>query len=372
MLIYDTQTSMNAIKPSANNLISQLLKGDPAFLATLKTGDLVEGKVLEKGSKMLTVDLGKFGTGAVYRGELQNAKEVVKGLNPGDAVHAKVVNVDNEDGLVELSLSQADKQKAWTDVQELRDKEEAVTVKISGFNKGGLMAEIKGLTAFLPVSQLSSEHYPKVGAEDRGKILQALQTFVGQEFQVKIIDANPRTNKFIISERAANELSAKELAKNYSVGQIIEGVVSGVADFGVFVRFTDNPALEGFIHVSEIDYRIIENPKEFVKVDEVIKAKITDIKDGRISLSLKALKEDPWAKAGDLFKEGETTRGTIYLFNPFGAIVSLEHGLQGQVHVTDFGSVPEMKKHLTSGESYEFTIESVKPPERRIVLKLKK
>jgi ribosomal protein S1 len=363
---------MNAIKPGANNLITQLLKDDPAFFSTLKTGDLVEGKVLEKGSKMLTVDLGKFGTGAVYRGELQNAKELVKSLNIGDAVHAKVVNVDNEEGLVELSLSQADKQKAWADVQELKDKEEALTVKITGFNKGGLMTDIKGLMAFLPVSQLSSEHYPKVGAEDKGKILQALQLFVGQEFQVKIIDANPRTNKFIISERAANELSAKELAKNYSVGQIIEGVVSGVADFGIFLRFTDNPALEGFIHVSEIDYRIIDNPKEFVKVDEVIKAKITDIKDGRISLSLKVLKEDPWVKAEELFKEGQTVQGKVYIFNPFGAIVSLEGGLQGQVHVTDFGGVPEMKKVLTAGESYEFTVESVKPQERRIVLKLKK
>ncbi|MGC9610737.1 MAG: S1 RNA-binding domain-containing protein [Minisyncoccia bacterium] len=362
----------SAVKPSANNLITQLLKDDPAFLATLKVGDLVEGKILEKGSKMLVVDLGKFGTGAVYRGELQNAKEIVKSLNPGDAVHGKVVDIDNEEGLIELSLSQADKQKAWADVQELRDKEEALTVKITGFNKGGLMTDIKGLTAFLPVSQLASEHYPKVSIEEKGKILQALQLFVGQEFQVKIIDANPRTNKFIVSERAANELSAKELAKNYSVGQIVEGVVSGVADFGVFIRFTDNPALEGFIHVSEIDYRIIENPKEFVKVDEAIKAKIVDIKDGRISLSLKALKEDPWIKVEELYKEGQVIRGNIYLFNPFGAVVNLEHGLQGQIHVTDFGGLPEMRKAISVGESYEFTVESVKPQERRIVLKLKK
>lgn len=372
MLIYDTQTSMNAIKPSANLLIGQLLKSDPNFLPTLKTGDLIEGKVLEKSSKMLMVDLGKFGTGAVYRGELQNAKEIVRNLKVGDPVHAKVVNIDNEEGLVELSLSQADKQKAWSDVQELMGKEEAITLKITGFNKGGLMAELKGLTAFLPVSQLSNEHYPKVGAEERGKILEALQAFVGQDFEVKIIDANPRTNKLIISERAAQELSAKELAKNYTVGQIIEGVVSGVADFGVFIRFTDNPALEGFIHVSEIDYRVIENPKEFVKVDEAVKAKILDIKDGRISLSLKALKEDPWTKVQEFFKDGDVTRGTVYLFNPFGAIVNLEHDLQGQLHVTDFGGLPEMRKQITAGESYEFTIDSLKIPERRIVLKLKK
>ncbi len=363
---------MNSIKPGQNLLIGQLLKSDPNFLPTLKIGDLVQGTVLEKSSKMLMIDLGKFGTGAVYRGELQNAKEVIKNLNAGDAVHAKVVNIDNEEGLVELSLSQADKQKSWSDVQELMGKEEAITVKISGFNKGGLMAELKGLTAFLPVSQLSNEHYPKVGSEEKGKILEALQAFVGQEFEVKIIDANPRTNKFIVSERAAQELSAKELAKAYTVGQIVEGVVSGVADFGVFIRFTDNPALEGFIHVSEIDYRIIENPKEFVKVDEAVKAKIVDIKDGRISLSLKALKEDPWTEAEKFFKENDTVRGTVYLFNQFGAIVNLEHSLQGQVHITDFGGAAEMRKELTAGQEYEFIIQEVKPQDRRIVLKLKK
>jgi small subunit ribosomal protein S1 len=363
---------IESVKPSANTAIGQLLKNDPNFFPTLKTGDLIEGKVLEKSSKMLTVDLGKFGTGAVYRGELQNAKELVKSLNVNDPVHAKVVNIDNEEGLVELSLSQADKQKAWTDVQELMGKEEAIKIKITGFNKGGLMAELKGLGAFLPVSQLSGEHYPKVGAEEKGKILEALQAFVGQEFEVKIIDANPRTSKLIVSERAAQELSAKELAKNYSVGQVIEGVVSGVADFGVFIRFTDNPALEGFIHVSEIDYRVIENPKEFVKIDEAVKAKITDIKDGRISLSLKALKEDPWAKVQEFVKEGDTVKGAVYLFNPFGAIVNLEHGLQGQVHVTDFGGVPEMKKEITAGQTYEFAVFEVKPQDKRIVLKLKK
>ena len=361
---------MDKVKPSANTLIGQFLKTDPNFLPTLKTGDLVEGKVMEKSSKMLTVDLGRFGTGAVYRGEIQNAKEIVKSLNVGEPVHAKEVNIENEEGLIELSLSEADKQKAWTDVQELMGKEEPIKVKITGFNKGGLMAELRGLGAFLPVSQLANEHYPKVGAEEKGKILEALQAFVGQEFEVKIIDANSRTNKLIVSERAAQELSAKELAKNYSVGQDIEGVVSGVADFGIFIRFTDNPALEGFIHVSEIDHRVIDNPKEFVKIDEVIKAKIVDIKDGRISLSLKVLKEDPWTKVEELFKESDAVKGTVYVFNPFGAVVNLEHGLQGQVHVTDFGGLPEMRKELTIGQAYDFTVHEVKTQEKRIVLKL--
>jgi small subunit ribosomal protein S1 len=357
---------------NGGGLIGQILKTNHSFLPTLRVGDLVEGKILEKGSAKLFIDLGKYGTGAVYRGELQNAKEYIKNLNTGDAVHAKVIDIDNDEGLVELSLSEADKQKSWTEVQELKEKEEILKVKITGFNKGGLMAEIKGLSAFLPVSQLSQDHYPKVSEEEKSKIFQSLQLLVGSELEVKIIDVNPRTSKLIVSEKAVQELSARDLAKNYAVGQVIEGIISGVADFGAFLRFTDNPAVEGFVHVSEIDWRIIENPKEVLKVDEVVKAKIVDIKDGRISLSLKALKEDPWVKVSEYFKDGDEVVGTVYSLNQFGAVVNLDHGFQGIIRVTEFGGVPEMKKELSQGEQYSFIIESVKSTERRINLKLKK
>ncbi len=357
---------------NGGGLIGEILKTNHSFLPTLRVGDLVEGKILEKGSAKLFIDLGKYGTGAVYRGELQNAKEYVKNLNIGDAVHAKVIDIDNDEGLVELSLSEADKQKSWAEVQELKEKEEILKVKVTGFNKGGLMAEVRGLSAFLPVSQLSQDHYPKVSEEEKSKILQSLQLLVGSELEVKIIDVNPRTSKLIVSEKAVQELSARDLAKNYTVGQVIEGIISGVADFGAFLRFTDNPAVEGFVHVSEIDWRIIENPKEVLKVDEVVKAKIVDIKDGRISLSLKALKEDPWTKVSEYFKDGDEATGTVYSLNQFGAVVNLDHGFQGIIRVTEFGGVPEMKKELSQGEQYSFIIESVKPTERRINLKLKK
>ncbi|MCL4391809.1 S1 RNA-binding domain-containing protein [Patescibacteria group bacterium] len=357
---------------NGGGLIGEILKTNHSFLPTLRVGDLVEGKILEKGSAKLFIDLGKYGTGAVYRGELQNAKEYVKNLNIGDAVHAKVIDIDNDEGLVELSLSEADKQKSWTEVQELKEKEEILKVKVAGFNKGGLMAEVRGLSAFLPVSQLSQDHYPKVSEEEKSKILQSLQLLVGSELEVKIIDVNPRTSKLIVSEKAVQELSARDLAKNYTVGQVIEGIISGVADFGAFLRFTDNPAVEGFVHVSEIDWRIIENPKEVLKVDEVVKAKIVDIKDGRISLSLKALKEDPWTKVSEYFKDRDEVTGTVYSLNQFGAVVNLDHGFQGIIRVTEFGGVPEMKKELSQGEQYSFIIENVKPTERRINLKLKK
>lgn len=363
---------MTAEKNQNGFLLPNIIKSDPRLFAFVKAGDLVEGKLLRKGTNTVFVDLGKFGTGVVYHSEILNARELLRTMKVGSVVQAKVLNIDNDEGYVELSLAEAGRQKAWGEINELREKDEPIPMKVTGCNKGGLTAEIRGLQAFLPVSQLSSEHYPKVAFEEKDKISDELQKFVGTELSVKIIDANPRSNKLIVSEREAVEVSSRELVKNYSVGQIVEGIVSGVADFGVFVKFIDNPSVEGLIHVSELDWRMVENPKEIVKVDDVLKIKIIEIKDGKISLSLKALKEDPWSAIDAAFKEGETVQGTVYGIHPFGAIINLGDTFQGQLRVTDFGSVEEMKRQLGAAKEHAFVIESIKPEERRIVLKLKK
>lgn len=337
----------------------------------LKVGDLVTGAVLEGGANKIVVDLGKHGTGIIYRGEIQNARELVKNLKIGDPVHAKVVETDNSEGVVELSLTEAGRQKAWAGIKEIQDKDEVIKFVPKSFNKGGLIGELHGIQAFLPISQLGTANYPKVSTDDRTQIAAALEKLVGKEIEAKIIDVNPRTNKLIVSERAATEISLKELAKNYSVGQIIEGVVSGVADFGAFVKFTDNPEVEGLIHVSELDYKVVDNPKEIINVDDVVKAKIIDIKDGKISLSLKALKEDPWQSLAIKYKAGAVVKGSAYAYHPFGAIINLDKEIQGQIHVSEFGGVEEMKKEIVLGKEYKFTIESVNLEEKRINLKFK-
>ncbi len=350
----------------------QLVKSKPNLFSPLKIGDLVQGKILEKGASTVVVDLGRHGTGVVYRQEVQNAREILKDKAVGDVIHAKVIEVDNEEGVIELSLTEADKQKAWSLIQELQERDEVVKVKIVGANKGGLIANLNGLVAFLPISQLSAEHYPRVSIEEKNQIIEELQKLVDQELMVKIIDINPRTNKLIISERAAAEVSVRELAKHYEVGSVIEGVVSGVADFGVFVKFIDNPEIEGLIHVSELAHRTVLNPKEVVKVDDTIKAKITEIKDGKISLSLKALTPDPWEKVKEKYQEGAVVKGKVYAFHPYGAIINLDDEIQGQIHVSEFGGGDEMKQALSVGKEYSFVIENIKPEEKRITLKLAK
>jgi len=363
-------TTQNEVREEPKTTMD-LAREELQNIRMLRQGDLVKGKVLEKGVRLMTVDLGHFGIGGVYRGEMQNAREIVKRLRPGEEVNAKVVQLDNEDGIVELSLTEADRQKSWEAVMDLRDQEEIVKVKITGWNKGGLTADVKGLQAFLPVSQVQTGFEERSVFENKEELQSVLEKLVGTEIEVKLIDVNPRTKKLIISERATKEISTKELLESYKEGQEIQGIVSGIADFGVFVRFADNPAIEGLVHISELSYRIVENPKEVVKIDEEVKVKILDIKDGKISLSLKALRKDPWPEVATLYKEGDEVKGEVYGIHPFGAIVNLSGEIQGQVHVSDFGSVEEMKKKLSQGKEYAFTVSLFKPEERKIVLKLK-
>lgn len=352
--------------------LAQLMKSFPDLAAIPKEGELVNSVLLKRMPRAVYFDLGRFGTGVIYGAELLNAREVLKNLKEGDVVSAKVVEVENDEGYVELSLAGAEKQKAWQSVKELHEKGEELKVKISGANAGGLMAGVESLKAFLPVSQLSNEHYPRVDDGDKNKILEELKKFVGQELTVKILDFNLRNDKLILSEKEITSANVKEKLAKYAPEQVVDGIISGVADFGAFVKFADDPEIEGLIHISELDHKLVENPKEVVKVNDQVKAKILEIKDGRVTLSLKALKEDPWAKAGERYKEGIDVQGKVLRFNPFGAFVALDPEIQGLIHVSEFGGVEEMKAKIREGQTYTFHVESVKPAEKRIVLKLKK
>lgn len=365
------KSMLSSVKKSDSDL-AQLMRVSPDLAASLKEGELVNSVLLKRMPRAVYFDLGRFGTGVIYGAELLNAKEVLKNLKEGDAVSAKVVEVENDDGYAELSLAGAEKQKAWQTVKELHEKGEVLKVKVSGANAGGLMAEIEGLKAFLPVSQLSNEHYPRVDDGDKNKILEELKKFVGQELNVKILDFNLRNDKLILSEKEITSQNVKEKLAKYAPEQVVDGIISGVADFGAFVKFADDPEIEGLIHISELDHKLVENPKEVVKVNDQVKAKILEIKDGRVTLSLKALKEDPWVRAGERYQEGTDVSGKVIRFNPFGAFVALDPEIQGLIHVSEFGGVEEMKAKIREGQTYTFHIESVKPAEKRIILKLKK
>ncbi|KKU19365.1 MAG: RNA binding S1 domain protein [Parcubacteria group bacterium GW2011_GWA2_46_10] len=348
----------------------QMLKTNPGLMPILREGELVSVILTEKANRAVYFDVSRIGTGVIYGIELINARSILKNLEIGDAVTAKVVLPENQDGFIELSLVEAGKQKAWQELKELKDTDQMIEAKVVGSNTGGLLLDVKGIQGFLPASQLSNENYPQSESGDRQVVTDELKKFIGQEIKVKIISLNPRTNKLIFSEREVGAENVKELLQKYKEGDVIQGIISGVADFGAFIKFADQPEIEGLIHISELSHNMLDNPKEVVSIGDMVQAKIVEIKEGRVSLSLRALQEDPWSKAGEKFKGGDKVKGTIYKLNPFGAFVKLSHDLMGLIHVSEFGSVEELKKNLEPGKEYNFNIESVKPEEKRIVLKL--
>lgn len=343
--------------------------GKNALIKPLQTGKIVEGKVIGTGRSSLFLDLGGFGTGIIYGKEFYDAKDELKGLNPGDSLFAKIVEIDNEEGYVELSVSEASNQLTWERLKEKKDKGELIKVKILNANKGGLMAEISNVPAFLPVSQLSPEHYPRVENGDGEKILQEIQKFVGEELEVKIFDIDPKQKKLIISEKAKENEKIKESLKKYKLGDVVDGEITGITDFGVFIKFGEEN-LEGLIHISELDWQLIENPSDIVKIGEKIKAKIINISDERVSLSLKALKKDPWEGIEEKYKKGDIAEGKVNKINPYGAFVQLEPKIQGLCHVSEFETQPKMEEKIQAGNNYKFQILSIDPKEHRMTLKL--
>ncbi len=353
-------------------ILDQLTKAGATNFTGPREGDILEAELIKKTSREAYFDLSGFGTGIIYGLEFINAKNILKNLKLGDRLPAKIASLDNGQGYLELSISEAEKQQVWQQVKDLQENGEIAKAKVVSINSGGLTLNLLNLKAFLPISQLSNEHQPQTVSGEREKILDELKKLIGEELNVKVINLNPRSNKLIVSERESLGSNTKEILTQYQVGQEIDGLISGIADFGVFVRFIDNPNLEGMIHISELDHRLVDNPKEIVKINDTVHVKIIDIKDNRVFLSLKALKVDPWEKAKEHYHPDQIIKGKIYKISAFGAIVNLEGDLQGMIHISKFGDLETMKTSLELGKEYQFKIESISPEEKRITLDIAK
>ena len=345
----------------------ELLKNNS--LKPPRVGEIIEGKVIAKERGALFLDLGVIGAGIIYGKEFYEAKDSLKNLKIGDNVFAKIVDLENEEGYLELSISQAGKELTWGQLRQKREEGEMIRIKISGANKGGLLAEISGISGFLPVSQLSPVNYPKVEGGETTKILKELQKFVGKELDVQIFDLDPKTNKLILSEKLKETKKIKESLKNYKVGDVIDSEIIGIVGFGAFIKF-GKENLEGLIHISELDWTIIEDPSQIVKIGQIVKAKIINISDDKVFLSLKALKQDPWKDIEEKYKKGDIVKGKVTKLNPFGAFVQVTPKIQGLCHISEFNSQKKMEEKIKIGKKYNFQILQIKPEEHRMTLAL--
>ena len=356
-------------------IIKKTADGVPPGPAPLSIGSTIEGKVVARDRSSLFIDLGINGTGIIFGREFYAAKDVIKNLNIGDKVFAKIVELENDEGYKELSLKDATKEIGWQRLRDARDSGQILSVRVTGVNKGGLLTSLDGIQAFLPVSQLAPEHYPRVADADKQKILKELQKFIGKTLEVKILDLLAEENKLILSEKAKSEEKTKEVLKNYKKGDVIDGEITGIADFGAFIKFPlptedANEQIEGLIHISELDWQLVENPTEVVKVGEVVNAQIIDINNNQVFLSLKALKQNPWEEIEKQYKKGDVIKGKVTKFSAFGAFVEIMPKIRGLCHISEFESKEKMEEQLKTGETYDFQVLLIEPKEHRMSLKL--
>ncbi len=331
------------------------------------TDDVVEGPVVAIGRARVFIDLAPYGTGIIYGREYLSAREALKNVNIGDTVTAKVVGMDNAEGYIELSLREARQAVIWNEAEQAMQKKTVFELAVVDANKGGLIINWNGLAGFLPASQLGPAHYPRVPDGDKEKIFVELKKMVGTKVEVMVITASPKEQKLIFSEKGAGVTERSSLVEKYHMGDTLDGVVTGATEFGVFVKIEEG--LEGLVHISEMDWALVENPKTRFKVGDAVKVKVIEIKEGKVSLSIKALLDDPWKAAGAKYKKDQHVEAVVIKYNKHGALASIEEGVAGLVHVSEFASEDDLRAKLELGKVYPFTITFFEPKDRRMTLK---
>ena len=354
-LMADAKITMDDLLAQAGDSVKQLT-----------VGETVDGTVLSVKKHEILIDLGPLGVGLVPRREVSLSKN----YNVGDSVIASVIDTELEDGYSLLSLRKAAKDRGWDEVMAKLESGEIITVVPYDANRGGLLVEYEGIRGFLPVSQLSAEHYPRVGSSDKDEILQRLNSLVKKDIKARILDADRKANKLIFSEKEAVKEGLAERFQKLAIGDTVTGVVTGVVDFGVFVNVE---GIEGLIHISEISWERVNNPSDYVKVGQTIEAKIIAIDKERLSLSMKQLTKDPWLDEVEQFKPGEKVEGTVTRITPFGAFVQLSPAVEALVHVSELGGDgTDPEKVFTLNERKEFTVLDIDKENRKISLSLGK
>lgn len=348
---------------TTNLTMDQLLEGSD--LKPLKVGDSIEGTITSVRKHEVWVDMGANGIGVIFRRE--------SGQNPmkeGDAITASVVDPEMDEGYALLSMRQASKEKGWTELQRIFESGEVIEVNAYDANRGGLLIELEGIRGFMPVSQLAAEHYPRVSDADKDEILTKLNSLVNIPLKVRVLDVSRKDNKLIFSEKEAVKGDIQGRLAKLKVGEEVEGMVTGVIDFGAFVNVE---GIEGMIHISEISWERVEDPRKYLKIGDKVKAKIIAIDKDRLSLSIKQMSEDPWLEEVKKFKKGETAEGKITRITPFGAFVQLSPSVEALVHVSEMSSDDSVdpEKLFKLNEKKKFKILEVDTENRKIALSLK-
>ena len=355
----DTKPQVNRSPTTMSELVE--LMGDK--LVPFVQGDVLEVKVISASKDSIITDVSGVATGIIPEKEF--SAQAIR-LKPGDMIRAYVISAENQNGYAILSLKRAEKEQLWNMLEQRNNEGEAISVKIVQANKGGLVAEYGNMQGFIPVSQLSFRHYPRVDG-DRSRIQQKLSELIGKALQVKIINYDKSTNKIVFSEKAAGDEALEEKAKDYEIGQKVTGKITGIVDFGLFVNLGD---IEGLIHISQVSWQRVNDLKDNFKVGQEVDVEIVNVDNGRISLSIKKLLPDPWQVEIKTLKVGSKIKGEIAKVTPYGAFVKISDSLEGLFHVSQMGEDKKPEDVVKENKSYKFEVISIDPELRKISLKL--
>lgn len=327
---------------------------------TLKIGQTIKGTILMVGKNQVIINVPNVGVGIVRNKEIYN-EEYISRLKVGEEVESMILSLDNKMGMLELSFREIGRDKIWEEIKHIHENSVTVDAKIRDVNRGGFLVRVKGIDGFLPASLLAPNHAIKTQNGPESTVTNQLKKYLGQSFQVKVVSINPDTDSLIASEKAVSEEAMKLKLSKYRVGDIVEGDVIGVVDYGVFVRFDE--ALDGLVHISEIAWKKVEDPKQYYKIGDKVKVKITEIdNDFKINLSIKQITENPWILFIKSTKPGDKFVGRVNKIAAFGIIaVDEERDIQGLCHITQVSENPlenptKIYDFAKVGELKEFTV----------------
>lgn len=355
-----------AIKSS---VMDELMKAS-GDLVIPSPGELVDGTVISIWKNKILVDLDGKATGLISGQEACDSLGTADSIQEGDRISAYILEEENEDGLVVLSLRKASQQKTWDKFIKAHEESEAITVTANEANKGGLLLNIDGIKGFIPVSQLAPLHYPRVDGADSTQILARLQKLIGVPLLVKILTLDKEGGKLILSEKAAEEVERQKSMGKLEVGQKLKGKISGIVNFGIFVTFE---GLEGLVHISEIAWGHVKDPRDYGKLGDEVEVLVIGKDDDKISLSMKKLVPDPWIEATKKYKVGTVIEGEVTRITPFGAFIKLDDEINGLIHVSEIAGedMKDSNEVLKVGSKVKAKIITIDPDDHRVGLSIK-
>lgn len=348
---------------------AKLLAEEPK-ISPLKKNEIVKCTIVFIGRKLFLVDVNNQFTGIISGSELLSSVIDVRTLKVGDEISAMYRGQDPESGLLVFSLRRASQETLMSKLLENKEKNLVMAVVPTEANKWGLLIDLDGMKGFIPVSQLAPIHYPRVENADPEKILNHLQGLVGKTLEVRVLNVQDDGKKIIFSERATDDAAREQALKNLKVGDRVEGVVSGILSYGVFVTFD---GLEGLVHVSEMDWWHVANPGKIAKVGDKVNVEIIGLDPEKISLSMKRLKPNPWAELASVYKIGDIIEVPVLKISKFGVFVELNGWINGLIHLSEISHTPikNIEEIIRVGESVKAKIITLDVNERRIGLSIK-